>query len=322
MLSDWKLFTGNVADQQPAAGVVKYDLISPLFSDYTTKHRFVRLPAGQAAEFHATETFDFPVGTTIAKTFAYEDHSSNPATEQLLETRIELLNENGWYGFSYVWNQEQSEATLSLGGGQLEANWTDKAGNKRHNTYRIPNANQCLSCHEKNGAFKPIGPKARYLNHDFAYAKNSQNQLDYWKSHGLLNNTPASEKIPAVADYSNTAARLDERARVWLEINCAHCHNPQGSARTSGLDLTLAQSDLSKVGLWKIPVATGRASGGRKYDIVPGEPDKSILMYRIESEQAGIRMPSLAREVVHSEGIDLIRQWIAQMPKEPRKSTK
>ena len=93
----------------------------------------------------------------------------------------------------------------------------------------------------------------------------------------------------------------------------AHCHNPEGPARNSGLDLTAAQRNPTALGLFKPPVAAGRGSGGREFDIVPGQPDKSILVYRIASTDAGIMMPELGKRLVHEEGLALVRQWIAAM---------
>ena len=96
-------------------------------------------------------------------------------------------------------------------------------------------------------------------------------------------------------------------------MNCAHCHNPDGPARTSGLDLRYTQDDPSKVGFWKTPVAAGRGSGGRLFDIVPGKPDESILMYRLESMEPGIMMPELGRRLVDTAGVSLVREWIAKL---------
>ena len=123
-------------------------------------------------------------------------------------------------------------------------------------------------------------------------------------------------KLPVWDDPAT--GTLDARARAWLEINCAHCHNPEGPARNSGLDLTAAQRNPTAFGIFKPPVAAGRGSGGREFDIVPGQPDRSILVYRIASTDAGIMMPELGKRLVHEEGLALVRQWIAAM-KEPAK---
>jgi hypothetical protein len=107
------------------------------------------------------------------------------------------------------------------------------------------------------------------------------------------------------------------RARAYLEINCAHCHNPAGAAANSGLFLDRRQSDPVALGIGKRPVAAGRGSGGRDFAIAPGDPDASILVYRMESTDPGIAMPELGRATVHVEGVKLLREWIATMPKSP-----
>ncbi len=95
--------------------------------------------------------------------------------------------------------------------------------------------------------------------------------------------------------------------------------SPNETARTSGLDLSLSQNDPARFGVWKSPTATGRGSGGRKYDIVPGKPDQSILVYRMESDEPGVRMPNLGRNISHPGSIELIREWIQSMPLETPK---
>ena len=97
-------------------------------------------------------------------------------------------------------------------------------------------------------------------------------------------------------------------------MNCAHCHNPTGTARTTGLDLSWNQDDLAKLGVWKSPVAAGHGAGGRKYDIVPGKPDDSVLMYRIESHDQSIMMPNVGRRLVQDEAVAVVRDWIAGLP--------
>jgi hypothetical protein len=111
----------------------------------------------------------------------------------------------------------------------------------------------------------------------------------------------------------SSTGTLDQRARAWLEGNCAHCHSPDGLARTTGLTLWAAESSPVNYGICKPPVAAGPATGGRQWDIVPGNPDASILVYRIESTTPGVAMPEIGRSVVHAEGVALIRQWISAM---------
>ena len=113
---------------------------------------------------------------------------------------------------------------------------------------------------------------------------------------------------------TRTRATLDERARIWLDINCAHCHRADGPASTSGLHLGWREMDRLKIGVEKTPVAAGRGSGNLRFGIVPGKPDESILLYRIKSNDPGVMMPELGRTQIQPEAVALIRDWISSMP--------
>jgi uncharacterized repeat protein (TIGR03806 family) len=314
-LSAFSLFQGDPSLQKPASGVVPYALSTPLFSDYASKYRFVKLPRGQAARYDAEEAFDFPVGTVISKTFSYPLDDNDPAGAQnLIETRVLLRGDNGWVGLPYVWNEEQTDATLEVTGGRTAVT-IERDGVELALDYRVPNSNQCKGCHRtKDREMLPIGPRAGLLNHDLDYDHGRENQLTYWTRTGLLQGAPAPDQAPAWPTWDDPeSGSLDHRARAWLDINCAHCHNPEGPARTSGLDLRFGQNNPTLWGVDKSPVAAGRGAGDRLVDIAPGDPDGSILLYRLESVDPGEMMPELGRSIVHDEGIELIRQWIAEM---------
>jgi uncharacterized repeat protein (TIGR03806 family) len=319
-LSEYALFVGNGRTQEPRPGVVPYDLNTPLFSDYADKFRFVKLPPGTSAQYRPDEAFEFPVGTVISKTFAYPVDARDPGKgRRLLETRILKRGADGWIGLPYVWNDEQTEAFLDVAGGFVDVSWIDERGEERTNNYIIPNANQCKGCHGQAGEFQPLGPKARHLNKDFVYAHGAENQLAFWTRAGALSGAPQPADAPRLAVWSDPqSGTLDQRARAWLEINCAHCHNPAGPARNAGLDLTAAQDVPSKYGIFKTTVAAGRGTGGLDFDIVPGKPEQSIVMFRLTSTDAGIMMPELGKRLIHDEGVALVREWIAAMPPQER----
>lgn len=320
-LSELGLFQGNGASQKPVEGVIPYDLITTLFTDYTSKYRFVRLPEGGQIKFKSAGVLEFPVGTMLIKTFSYLNDLRDPSQgERLLETRVEFLKETGWYGYSYIWNEEQTEAELSLGGGEVDVSWIHSDGKSRSTRHLIPNANQCISCHSHHDKYVPIGPTAANLNRLYHYAQGEENQLAYLTRNRFLEAAPKPESIEVLADFDEPeSGTLDQRVRAYLSVNCAHCHSPGGNARTTGLDLRLTQSDPAKIGVWKTPVAAGRGSGGRDYDIVPGEPEKSILMHRLQSNDLAARMPNIGNRIVHQEAVDLIRQWIGEMQPDPAK---
>ena len=321
-LSEYGLFVGNGAAQQPAVGVIPYDLNTPLFSDYADKYRFVKLPPGTSAKYSPHDAFEFPVGTIIAKTFAYPVDARDPSRgRRLLETRILRHDPDGWVGVPYIWNAEQTEAELDVAGDLVDVSWIDEHGDDRTNNYIIPNANQCKGCHKQGDAFLPLGPKARHLNKDFAYAGGTENQLTHWQRAGALQGAPKPAEAPRLAVWNDPATgTLDQRARAWLEVNCAHCHNAVGPARNAGLDLMADQTSPTKFGIFKTTVAAGRGTGGFDFDILPGKPDESVVMFRLKSIDAGIMMPELGKRLMHTEGVDLVREWIAAMPQAERPS--
>lgn len=315
LLSEYALFDGDLASLQPTPGVIPYEVNTPSFADYAIRQRVVRLPEGTAAKYRDVEALDFPVGTIIAKTFYYLHDMTQPHQgRHLIETRILWRQESGWIGLPYLWNEEGSDAKLALTGGAVEVSWIHINGERRSNTHIVPNLNDCKRCHQ-NETMEPLGPKARYINRDFEYAHGTENQLSYWTRMGLLSGAPKLNRAPRVAVWDDpTTGSLDERARAWLEINCAHCHNPRGPARNSGLHMNIDVRDPYQLGVFKTPVAAGQGTGGRLYDIVPGKPDESILLFRLQSTHPGAVMPEFGRSLVQEEAVDLIRQWIAEMP--------
>jgi parallel beta-helix repeat protein len=311
-LSDYRLFSDATNPLNGANGGVYYDLNTPLFTDYAKKHRFVFVPEGAQAAYRSVEVFDFPVGTIIAKTFTIQaDLRDDSSDQDIIETRLLIRRNTGWIALPYIWNVDKSDAVLTVAGGSQLVNWIDKDGLPRTTDYVIPNTNNCSSCHAQD---IPIGPTARSLNKSYAYASGTANQLDHWTAMGILTGAPEDKlSIPAIPLWEDTSADLDDRARGYLDINCAHCHAPGGSASSSGLLLEYFRPFGTAVGECKPPVAAGSGSGGLDYSIVPGSSAESILVFRMASNELEIRMPEIGRSIVHPEGVDLIAQWIDAM---------
>ncbi len=316
-LSEYGFFAGNPADQLPVADVLPYTLNTPLFSDYARKLRFVKFPPGQSAAYNPDEVLDFPVGTVLIKTFYYpKDARDATKGRRLMETRLLLHEVKGWKALEYIWNDEQTDAYLEVAGESKEVAWVDEQGKDRALTYSMPNLNQCKGCHNQNEQLRPIGPSVRQLNGSLAYTDSTENQLLRWQRLGLLTALPALAEVPKVPQWDDAqAGTVDERARAWLDINCAHCHNPAGPARSSGMFLHWQETDATHLGVMKAPVAAGRGTGGRQYGIVPGQPDQSILIHRLESTDPGVMMPELGRRSVHVEGVKLVKEWVEGLPR-------
>ncbi len=337
-LSEWHVVFRDGDRLALNRGVVPFDLNSALFSDYAHKLRTVWMPPGTAARYSDLQTFDFPVGTVISKTFYYPhagaaasavartyDQSRdftgsglNLGNVRLIETRLLVRREHGWVALPYVWNAEQTDAELARTGDEVALELVASDGARERFTYVVPNENQCAGCHVTNlktRAIAPIGPKARHLNRDYPYPEGAQNQLTYLEKIGYLTGLPPPPvQLPRSAAWRDATQPLEARARAYLEINCGHCHNPSGPADTTGLTFDAGTPADRHLGLCKPPVAAGRGTGDHLYDIVPGHPDDSILPFRMASREPGVMMPEQGRGTVHREGLELISEWIAAMP--------
>ena len=334
LLSEWGMMGVKNGALHLSDDVTLYDLATPLFSDYALKLRTVWTPEGDVVKFHADRTFDFPVGSVITKTFyyplagptwdggvTYGQPTPIPIDKldldglRLIETRLLVRRETGWIALPYVWNGDQTDAVLKRTGDIQPMTLVRLDGAREDFPYVVPNANQCAGCHATNATTKkiePIGPKARHLNRPSPIAS-GRNQLDHWFETGLLEGDYAgADNTPRNALWSDADEDLDLRARSYLDANCSHCHNPNGAGDTSGLNLE-PDAEGPALGFYKTPVAAGGGTGGRPYDIAPGDPEASITLYRMETTDPGEMMPELGRAVTHQEGVALIRDWIAQL---------
>ncbi|WP_370086161.1 SO2930 family diheme c-type cytochrome [Ekhidna sp.] len=305
-LSEWKLYQQPMRELEPAHDrMFPYTINAALFSDYAFKARFIKLPDGEKISYRVNEVLDFPIGTILIKNFYYPSDFQKPDdARRILETRLLIHEAEEWKAIVYRWNDEQTQAERLILGEQVPVEWKDKEDVLQRINYSIPSQPQCKSCHDLGGKLTPIGPSARQLNRD--------NQLINWNEEGWID-LKENIQLPKLTDYENVNEPLDLRARAWLEVNCAHCHRREGPAKNSGLYLLASQTDLYRLGVNKPPIAAGKGSGGLKYSIVPGNPDQSILVHRIESLEPGEMMPELGRKLTHREGVELIREWIEEM---------
>jgi uncharacterized repeat protein (TIGR03806 family) len=343
-LSSWKFLLSDGQTLKLNAGAVPYDLNSSLFSDYTYKFRAIYVPQGKQIAYNADTSFDFPVGSVIMKTFYYPKAvSSDPAfigaernghqtiqgesvdltKNRLIETRVLVRQADGsWAGLPYVWNEDQKDAMLKTGGANVQVELLAADNTREQFKYSVPNAQACQQCHATanagGNAILPIGPKARNMNKSYQYDSGLKNQLVNLDELKLLAGFPGLNNSPKAADWSDASQTLPERARAYLDVNCAHCHSTTGQALQSGLFLGFnVVNDINASGKWgvcKKPLAYAGPGQPYQYDIQPGKPDESILAYRISHTDTEAVMPVIGRHVNHTEGDDMIRAWITQLP--------
>jgi uncharacterized repeat protein (TIGR03806 family) len=325
-LSEYGFFVGELADLIPAERVYGYTVVSPLFSDFAGKERFMYLPPDQqiAIDWEAAdpgpggegETWDFPVGSVLIKNFWFDLDRSNPGQDEnakRIETRLMVRFPDEWEVYTYLWDEAESEALLVKYGELLEVAFTDVDGQPAMQNYKVPSLEQCGSCHSRDNVLKTLGPVTHQMNSVVERDGQSINQMQWLESLGLF-----AEPLPALPeqvlfDPLGDEGTLDQRARSYLHANCSHCHRQDGGAGISGLRYVVWESEPIHLGICKPPAAAGAASGGRPYDIVPGSPDESIVTYRMASLEPEVKMPELPLQVLNPEGIALISDWIAAM---------
>lgn len=315
-LSEYDLFADPV-QQIPNEGLVPFDLITPLFSDYASKSRFIYLPPGGTIEYSDSNSFSFPVGSALIKTFFYpHDFRSPESGHRLIETRVLVHTENkGWFGAAYLWNDEQTDADLVVAGERVTIDWIHFDGEQRTTQYMVPNMNQCKFCHSAFGKGKPLGPTARQLNRDLTYRDgHTANQLAEWAARGILTGAPDPEEAPRVAKWDDPhAGTVFDRVRGYLDTNCSHCHNPGGLASNKRIDLRYRQTEPWKRGVELRSTGGNYAESKLEKVIVSGHPERSAVYRRIVSTDFTFMMPQLGRSVVHEEGAALIEEWIESL---------
>jgi uncharacterized repeat protein (TIGR03806 family) len=338
-LSDYNLFswdpaTGGFTFNPTGDRVVPYDMNVQLFSDYALKQRAIYVPPDATMTFDPELAFELPVGSVIIKNFSFPADFRAPTQDvTLIETRLLIRYADAWRPLPYIWDDEQRDAVLSPAGEVRQISFVDDMGASRTSNYLVPQRNQCQDCHARKPTetadpeIVPIGIKARHLNrtYDYGGAMGVVNQLDRLNAAGMLAGLPSpTSSIPAQYDFraietggvaAIPPADVDRAARSYLDINCAHCHDPNGvQGITSQLFLGHDNTDQFRLGICKRPGSAGAGTGGFEFDIVPGSPDTSILYFRLHTEQVGAMMPLLGRSLTHTRGSELIHAWIAAMP--------
>jgi uncharacterized repeat protein (TIGR03806 family) len=334
-LSETGLFA-STKDHTPAPGLIPYSVNAQLWSDGAIKERFLAIPGDGKIQYDANEYpqpalgaprgWKFPDGTVVVKTFALELDKGNPRSRRRLETRIlhfqqlggsEEVGDQYWRGYTYVWNDEQTDATL-LDAAGLDRVYTikdkDAPGGERKQTWHFPSRAECTLCHTMPAKYV-LGVNTLQLNKDHDYGDGRvANQLRTFEHLGLFEKPlPAPpEKLPRLFDYDDPKVDVQRRARSYLHANCAHCHMKWGGGNADFQ--LLATLDLKDTGTLGTRPAHGDFELKDPRVIAPGEPERSMVLHRMKRLGLG-RMPHIASSVVDDKAVRLIDDWIGQLPK-------
>ncbi len=314
-LSETGLFT-STKDHQPAPGLISYDVNAPLWSDHALKERFMALPGDTKIGFQLEGGWDFPDGAVLVKTFSLEMERGNPRSKRRLETRLLTLQQGLWRGYTYLWNDAQTDAEL------LQASGTNRtykirdahvSGGVREQTWHFPSRSECILCHTFPSKWV-LGLNTLQMNKDHDYGKVTDNQIRTLEHLGIFTNAlpKPPQELPHLVNPLDTRATLDLRARSYLHANCSHCHVDYGGGNARirltynlPLDKTVLVNELPQHGSFGI-------NNGRL--LAPGDPGRSIMVYRMAKLGEG-RMPHIASSVVDEGAVELVRDWIKQLPR-------
>lgn len=329
-LSQTGLFV-STRDHVPDPGLIPYSVNAPLWSDGADKERFIAVPGKEEIGFDdvtypmPAPGWRFPDGTVLVKTFSLEMEEGDPSSRRRLETRLlhhksmpgdrERYGAQFWRGYTYVWNDEQTDAELLGPHGadrELIIRDPESADGVRRQVWRFPSRDECALCHTMSAKYA-LGVSTMQMNrgHDYGdgVPRNQLTQLEAWGVFSDKLPAPPRE-LPSLVDYRDESLPLDQRARAYLHANCSHCHRLWGG----GLTDFQIQADLTLDQTGTIDVKPERGSYGLHDPrlIIPGDPERSLIPHRMALLGTG-RMPHIASHVVDDEGVALIREWIRRM---------
>lgn len=283
--------------KRPAPGVIPFTSISPLWSDGAAKDRFLALPNGTTLSYDSSGDFIFPRGSVLVKNFKLNS--------KLIETRLFMLHPDGaWGGYSYRWNDQETDATLVPNGLTTTV---------QGQSWTYPSGAQCMACHTA-AAGRSLGAEFKQLNWDMFYTATNRNanQLATLDHINLFSPPLPGEPstLPTLVRPLGTAGTLSQRARSYLHSNCSHCHRPGGGTPVNldlRYDATLVQTNTcdQAPSVNTLGIINARI-------IAPGAPARSVLLSRMNRRDAN-QMPPLGTAIVDSDAVTLISEWIGSL---------
>jgi len=324
-LSETGLFAAT-ADQQPATGVVPYEINAKHWADHTTSQRWMAAPGTEPVTIDDKGVWLFPEGAVLAKTVSIEMEQGVPASARRLETQILHREEGSWRPYTYRWNAEQTDAELVSSAGASESlsiKDPDAPGGIREQTYRFASRAECQLCHNAwvearttmlgIQTASPLAATSPQLNRLLSGTTGTDNQLSILARAGWLTGAVPDQpdESPRFADPRDATADLNERVRSYLHVNCSHCHQIHaGGTATINLTHDVPLADAKLIDVRPSQGAFGLSDARL---VASHDPLGSVLLYRI-AKTGGGRMPRIGSELVDEEAVAMIADWIAQMP--------
>lgn len=304
-LSETGLFR-STEDYRLEHGVTPYSINAPFWSDGARKERFFALPPGGKIRFDEERAWAFPDGSATVKSFELELAPGNPATRKRIETRVVVKQEEHWIGYSYAWNDEQTDAEL-VGEAGMDRVYriadASAPGGAREQTWHYPSRQECMFCHSRAAGFV-LGLNTRQMNTD--------GQLETYDRIGLFERPlekPAAEFPRLPNPFDPKAADLESRVRAYLDVNCAMCHVNDGGGNANIVVSYGTEMEKTRL-IGETPL---HDIGGTDMRVVaPGAPERSVLHKRMTTRGES-QMPPSSTAIVDEQGAKLVAEWIRSL---------
>ncbi|MFN9082797.1 MAG: PQQ-dependent sugar dehydrogenase [Planctomyces sp.] len=307
-LSETGLFR-DTTKHEWAAGVRPFRIAHPMWQDGTESQHAVALPDSSRLTVYDSprplesvamfnSRLHYPAGAVLAKTVSLADCR--------IETQVLHFDGRQWQAYSYIWNQQQTDAELAPAAGQQLT--LPAAGGV---SWRIHSRTECLQCHnpwaETTLALQPeqLHPAAAAGGAESEWQRLVRDGYVQTRTADGVTADPLSCVRRSVAEVGQ--GTLEQQARSWLHANCSHCHQPNAG---TGLPLSLRMWDAdAEMSAWgKVP-QKGTFGISQPGLLVRGSPHQSVLLYRVGSSSVG-RMPHIGSREVDFAGADLLTRWI------------
>jgi uncharacterized repeat protein (TIGR03806 family) len=314
-LSETGVFVDTTSQAlEASAGLVPYDVQTPLWSDGATKQRWVSVPDGTNVGFSEAGSWSFPQGTVFVKHFELALDESIPEERRRLETRVLVHGTNDQYfGLTYKWNEAGTDADLVVEGQKQPIDVTLAGGQTRNLQYFYPGPSDCTVCHNTD-AGSVLGVRTQQLNHEMRYPETGRraNQVYTWGQVGLLDTAPDDaevQELVSLVSINDRCAPLVERVRSYWASNCSMCHG-------SVIGLRANWDARFEVALEEQGVILGPSQSAGVADaflVVPGDPENSILFRRSATTDPGFGMPPMGRSAADPDYVRVLEQWIRSL---------
>ena len=313
-LSETGLFVDSKTHEMHP-GVLGYSVIASGWNDGATTERWMAVPGEEKVGFNQNGAWIFPNGTALVQTLTVQRESALGLAEPFrIETRIMLRQQNEWVGYSYKWNEAQTNAELVAKGGDRTtlriADQKSPGGFRRHD-WVFPSRADCMTCHSRAAGFV-LGLTGLNTDRAHNFSGVNDNQLRTFSHIGFFNKPykRPDKKPRSLANPYDPTASLEQRARSYLHINCSGCHIQAGGGNSKMLlSLGTANDQMSLIGARPQHDTFGIQNAML---VSPGAPDQSVLLSRLNRRGRG-QMPPLVSGAVDDAAVALFREWISGM---------